>query len=456
MKKNIVCLLLLLSIEATAQKDSSAMNILELPDSTALGEPDGKAVSKEIGPAGGTIISEDGRVKLIFPAGALTEIKTIVIQPTTNNGPNGTGKAYQFEPSGIQFNKPVQVIFHYTEEEANTCPADLMAFGLQDHTGKWSFMDYDNWDSVGMMLRGNILHFSWFTNLAKMKLAPRFQEIRVGDSLDMYIVAIKQDSKRVAVVQKEKPILWYVNDVINGQGTRYGWIESQPLLFDKNHNVPAALYVAPKRLPDKTPVIVRADVLIRSGKAFMVQKSFTSKIELYDEYKILLTDTIETRAAQGTFVADSASFIARITTKDIQVSDVRNYSPYSFIRHASPLFKIKILITGDCKGPMHIGESRNSGELVSFSQKMFTKNSMLDEVLLVFDPHDILAFRYSVSGRGIKITNQDMTMESVPDIVSFHADGESQIYRMAKSPVSAYTIYVTPFGQATRVYPGKF
>ena len=55
----------------------------------------------------------------------------------TNLVPNGAGKAYQFEPSGIQFKKPVQIIFHYNDDEATTCPADLMCFALQDHTGKW-------------------------------------------------------------------------------------------------------------------------------------------------------------------------------------------------------------------------------------------------------------------------------------------------------------------------------
>src|SRR5215213_1854446 len=34
------------------------------------------------------------------------------------------GKAYALEPSGIQFKKPVQLIFPYSEEESEECPAD--------------------------------------------------------------------------------------------------------------------------------------------------------------------------------------------------------------------------------------------------------------------------------------------------------------------------------------------
>ena len=151
--------------------DTSKIKFIELPDSTAIGTPDGTLVSKEIGPTGGTIVSDDGRVELIFPADALTATTVISIQPTTNPAPNGTGKAYQFEPSGIQFKKPVQIIFHYTDEEAETCPADLMGFALQDHTGKWTFIDYDDWDSTGKTLKGFIQHFSGGSNVNQLVLS---------------------------------------------------------------------------------------------------------------------------------------------------------------------------------------------------------------------------------------------------------------------------------------------
>jgi hypothetical protein len=62
-------------------QDSVEVRVIELPDSTAIGAPDGKPVSKEIGPAGGSITSDDGRVELIFPEGALTTATVISIQP---------------------------------------------------------------------------------------------------------------------------------------------------------------------------------------------------------------------------------------------------------------------------------------------------------------------------------------------------------------------------------------
>lgn len=142
------------------QADTSGIKFIEVSDSTGFGTPDGKLVSKEIGGAGGTIVSEDGKVELNFPADALATNTVISIQPATNLAPNGTGKSYQFEPSGIQFKKPVQIIFHYTDEEAETCPPDLMGLAMQDRTGKWSFFDYDDWDSASRTLKGFIHHFS--------------------------------------------------------------------------------------------------------------------------------------------------------------------------------------------------------------------------------------------------------------------------------------------------------
>ena len=69
MKKTLSSFFIFFSIYTNAQVDTSQIKFIEPPDSTAIGTPDGKLVSKEIGAGGGTIVSEDGRVELIFPAG---------------------------------------------------------------------------------------------------------------------------------------------------------------------------------------------------------------------------------------------------------------------------------------------------------------------------------------------------------------------------------------------------
>src|SRR4030095_591520 len=108
MKMFLFLWIFLVSMVAQAQSDSVKMQIAKLSDSTGFGTPDGKLISKEIGADGGQIASEDGRVELIFPPGSLAKNTIISIQPRTNLAPNGVGKSYWFEPSGIQFQKPVQ------------------------------------------------------------------------------------------------------------------------------------------------------------------------------------------------------------------------------------------------------------------------------------------------------------------------------------------------------------
>src|SRR5689334_12990381 len=106
------------SLHAQMKDDS-----LFIPDVKGFGITNGDLINKQIGSGGGKIVSSDGRVELIFPPGALNLNTSITIQPTTNVFDSTAGQAYRFEPSGIQFKKPVTVIFHYSDEENQTCPA---------------------------------------------------------------------------------------------------------------------------------------------------------------------------------------------------------------------------------------------------------------------------------------------------------------------------------------------
>ncbi len=185
MRKTLLFWALMVSLITTAQtdtigiqSDSLQMQIdsleilaIQLPDSTAFGTPAGKLVSKEIGPAGGTITSADGKLDLIFPADALTQTTAIQIQPVTTVIPNGN-KAYQFEPSGIRFSKPVQLSYHYTDEEAATCPPEFKFMALQDHSGRWEYLAYEDWDGTTNTLKGAISHFSTFVDGNEVVLNP--------------------------------------------------------------------------------------------------------------------------------------------------------------------------------------------------------------------------------------------------------------------------------------------
>lgn len=77
----------------------------------------GTLVQKEIGTAGGEIIL--GKVKFVFPAGALDKPVTFKVQQLLNTAPNGIDSiAYRFESTAdIQTSKPVKMVYTFPKDE---------------------------------------------------------------------------------------------------------------------------------------------------------------------------------------------------------------------------------------------------------------------------------------------------------------------------------------------------
>src|SRR5262245_19894434 len=76
-----------------------------------------------VGPAGGTVRSADG-VSITIPAGALLDEVPITITRVQAAPPGALGPAYHFEPEGLTFKRPVQVVLPYTPSKG--LPADAM------------------------------------------------------------------------------------------------------------------------------------------------------------------------------------------------------------------------------------------------------------------------------------------------------------------------------------------
>ncbi len=76
----------------------------------------GGSSGTQIGVDGGTAVSDDGRVKVEVPAGALSNTQTIAITSLAE-GPAGAlgGTLYEFEPSGLRFTVPVTLRLEYDE-----------------------------------------------------------------------------------------------------------------------------------------------------------------------------------------------------------------------------------------------------------------------------------------------------------------------------------------------------
>lgn len=285
MKKILSISLLFFSLCAFAQidttkllTDTSQIKFTEPPDSTGFGTPDGQLVSKEIGPAGGTIASDDGRIELIFPADAVTVNTNISIQPITNLGPNGAGKAYKCEPSGVQFIKPVQIIFHYTDSEARTCPPELMGLIVQDDTGKWNFFDYDECDTTAKILKGTLEHFSTPANSYKFKLVPARRSMMVNQAIRVSVSGTfkkfkNKKSRKLTDVELSRFFYkWFVNYTEGGNA-------SIGTIGDVKDN--SCTYKAPSAVPDPNPVTITVD--LSNGQAL------NCNVEVYDGYQVTVT-----------------------------------------------------------------------------------------------------------------------------------------------------------------------
>ncbi len=352
----IFILLLASAVSANAQtdttqieSDSVEVKIVPLPDSTALGTPMGKKVSKEIGTSGGTIVSDDGKLELIFPADALTKPTQISIQPITTVIPNGN-KAYHFEPSGIQFQKPVQIIFHYTDEEAEICPPELKFMALQDHKGKWEYIDYENWDSTTKSLKGFISHFSAYVDGNEVELNNTVITLKVGKFHQFALNVVQPPLSSAEDVGDELPLLpttvqrrnrealWKVNDRIGGTAKHGTIAPIQGQAIKATYTAPAKLTADSIKIKLQLNDVFIEQITERGGRRRRfrtVRRTpnlaiFTCKVNLYDEYKVTVSQDVKVDGGQMT---DTAAFHLRIGIEDrASISNIYNINAKVHIR----------------------------------------------------------------------------------------------------------------------------
>ena len=320
-------------IDTTGIKiDSSKIGLFSPSDSSGFGTPDGEPVRKEIGPAGGTIISEDGKIELIFPEGALTSNTTISIQPSTNLAPNGTGKAYQFEPSGTQFKIPVQITIHYTDEEAKECHPDLMGMAMQDHKGLWEFIDYSDWDSSGKKLIGEIGHFSYFSNVKLLSLKPRKSTLHVGYETDLVLLEVtsklkknngKKSKNRVAHLPLYQTLSWTVNGKPNGDENVGQIISSASVRYQgerQTYKAPAIL------LLEENPVTISLTIGLYEANAGYIenQRTLSCQVAIYDQYQIDLEINGPFDLECGAELKDVSNFNVKLYPNKIEFESIEN------------------------------------------------------------------------------------------------------------------------------------
>lgn len=148
---------------------------------TEVGSPLGDAVTKDIGPAGGTLSSADGRLTLTVTQNALRENVRFSIQPISNMAANGVGTGYRLGPDGSKFSTPLRLTFRYDEADLEGTAAEAFAFAYQDEKGSWRALRSGSLDSAAKTLTVSTTHFTDYSVLSRMKLTPNRATLRPAE-----------------------------------------------------------------------------------------------------------------------------------------------------------------------------------------------------------------------------------------------------------------------------------
>ncbi|GAB3907660.1 hypothetical protein GCM10028803_41800 [Larkinella knui] len=150
-----------------------------------VGTPQGTAVVKTIGPAGGSITAEDDRFTVTIPAGALTKDVDISVQPITNTNEAGVGDGYRMLPDGQQFAKPVTMTVKYTAEEGRRTFPKAFGIAYQNAKGVWMAVGGTQVDTTNHTVSIEVNHFTDFTFFKYVYLEPELTAIDPGQSVDI-------------------------------------------------------------------------------------------------------------------------------------------------------------------------------------------------------------------------------------------------------------------------------
>lgn len=163
----IACLLIV-----ACRKDKDNVPVQTEETMTPIGVPVGQSASKTIDASGGELISADGTIKLVIPAGALNSATDITIQPITNELPEGIGNAYRLTPHGQQFNKPVTIAFNYKEADTVGSRPEFLDIAFQDAAGTWQMLTNTTADKAQKRISATTTHFSDWGYFKSIKLTP--------------------------------------------------------------------------------------------------------------------------------------------------------------------------------------------------------------------------------------------------------------------------------------------
>jgi hypothetical protein len=133
-----------------------------------------------MGPEGGSLTSADQQITLTIPAGAVSASTTIGIEPITNTNVAGVGVAYRLTPHGQHFNKPVTITFSWEKHADSIGLLQTLGLAYQMDNGIWKFVGADGFDKDGQTVSFKTSHFSDWSLMNQVSLAPYHADLDPG------------------------------------------------------------------------------------------------------------------------------------------------------------------------------------------------------------------------------------------------------------------------------------
>lgn len=237
------------------------------PVATEVGEPIGDAVTQAIGPAGGTIESLDGALRIEVPAGALAAEQTLSIQAISNHAHGKIGGAYRLGPEEVAFANPVRLTFSFTPDQVLGTSPELLRVASQNGDRFWELHEELTLDADEGTVAIETTHFSDWSLVTGALLSPESATIKPGETVSLSVVIcerVQPDDLLAPLVAECRPSEvisnlvknWSVNGTPGGDGT-VGTIAVQE---DRT-----AVYTAPATAPQPSTVAVSAEYTTLDG-----------------------------------------------------------------------------------------------------------------------------------------------------------------------------------------------
>lgn len=155
---------------------------------TEKGTAQGAVAERSIGAQGGMLVSDDKRVELTIPAGAVSTNTTFRLQAITNVNPASAGLSYRITPA-IKFAKPVRIKIDYSGEDSlNIDPCNL-GLGYQDSSGAWKMKLGRQIDPTARTITFNTDRTGDWCLLSPVKLIPANSTIKRNGQVKLQVLS---------------------------------------------------------------------------------------------------------------------------------------------------------------------------------------------------------------------------------------------------------------------------